>query len=328
MTAGGQHTYPSPDGAASNDRTVYRADQLIDIGRAQEAYDLLRSDPAIHANADALITLSRAADKLQRYGEAYNAARAVTTIEPNRESGWLLLAVALVRMDRPWEALDPARRGLAIAPEHYGSHRIMASVLTDMGHFDEAQIHVSRTMQLDPGGTSGWIALTRLEMARQRWSDAEKSARAALAIDPESDEARVLLGVAQASAGGSRKEAAAMETLVSSLRSNPDQAHVRELIIYMAKPRIMQLPRPIVTLLIVIGIGGVLPVIWAGHILHSWHHVPADVKRLVWADRKARWQVIGMLAGSVAILVGLVVLLIVIFMDARENQCLLDCPES
>ncbi len=320
MTVGGQQSFSSSQGPDPADRTVDRADQLLDIGRAQEAYDLLRSDPATPSSGAALVALAHAADKLERYGEAHDAARAATTMEPDRPSAWLLLAVALMKLDRPYHALAPARQGVAMAPDHYGSHQIMARVLSDLGRFDEAQIHVSRTMALDPDGTSGWVTLARLKLSQQRWSDAEKAARTALSIDPESDEAKVLLSVAQASAGGATKEAAAVETLISALRSNPDQAHVRELIIQLVKPRGLRVPWLIVGLLIVSGVGGLLIVAWAAHILWSWHRVPADIKAFVWADRKAKLQVIGLLAVAVAILVGLVALSVALFVDLMQNR--------
>lgn len=320
MTIGGHQPHPFPDRSAGGYQTVARADQLLDIGRAQEAYDLLRADPETPTSGAALVALSHAADKLERYREARDAAGAATTLDPDRPSGWLLLAVALMKLDFPYDALGPARRGVALAPDHFGSHQIMARVLTDLGRFDEAQIHVSRTMALDPGGTSGWVTLARLQLTQQRWSDAEKSARTALSIDPESDEAKVLLSLAQASTGSTTKQAAAVETLVSTLRSNPDQAHVRELIIHLVKPRGLRIPWPIVALLVVSGIGGVLILVWAAHILWSWSQVPKDVKRLVWADRRAKWQVIGLLALAVAIFIGLVVVSVAVFIDLAESR--------
>jgi hypothetical protein len=40
----------------------------------------------------------------------------------------------------------------------------------------------------------------------------------------------------------------------------------------------------------------VMVVIWTVRAVRRWQTVPADVRRLIWADRQARWRVV--IAGS------------------------------
>jgi tetratricopeptide (TPR) repeat protein len=316
-------TAPRPVAAS----TVNRADHLIAIGRAEEARALLLGDPDTARSPDALVTLSHAYDKLGRYQDALGAAQAATALAPESASACLMMAVALMKLDRPVDAFEPARRGLQLAPQHYGAHQIMARVLSDLGRFEPAQHHVDQVLALDPDGTSGWVTLCRLRLAQRQWAEAEEAARRALRADPGSDEAKLLLSVAQASAGGSAKRNEAMETLIASLRTNPDQAHVKDLLIELVKPTGMPIPWVVATLLIVAGGGGIVLVAWAMWVWGRWRRTPPDVRRLVWTDRRARWRITLGLAVAAVVCVGFTIATVLAVADLRREGCLFDCPE-
>jgi tetratricopeptide (TPR) repeat protein len=281
-------------------RAADRADQLLSLGRASEALDVVSADPETATDADALVVASRCHHRLGQYERALTLAGAALGVDPERLGGRLMLAVSLLSLDRPVDALAPARRAVQQAPYHAGAHQVLARVLSDLGRFEEATIHANQARSLQPDDTAGWVTLARVQLAQQRWHDAAMSARAALALDPEDDEAKVLLGVAQFSGRGRRGRVEAMETLVGALRDNPDQEHIRQLLIEVAWAGGPSLAAVAVWALIAAGTSGagllVMVVIWTVRAVRRWQTVPADVRRLIWADRQARWRVV--IAGS------------------------------
>ncbi len=295
------------------DLNVMRAAHLTSIGRAEEARALLLADPETAANTEALVELSRSLDWLERYDEALEAAEGAVRVGPDEPAGWLMMTLALIKLDRPVDALAAARRSLALAPEHFGSHHLAARTLGDLGRFDEAYEHAAKTMELAPDSPTGWTTLCRVQLAHHRWSEAAESARRALAIEPDSDEAKVLLGIAQGSSGTLDGESQAMETLIDSLRSNPDQHHVRALLVELVKPRRFPIPMFISVPVALLGGVGLILVAWAAWVGFRWYRTPTDVKTLVLADPANRWRIgFGILA-AVVVIVGMFAITIVAF---------------
>jgi predicted Zn-dependent protease len=293
-----------------------RADHLLKVGRAQEALDVLSADGDTPRNADALVLTSRCYHRLGRDGDALEMANAALATDPDHVGAWLMQALSLSFLGRPGEALPPARRAVELAPHHAGSHRVMAMVLSDLGRFHEATVHAHRTRSLNPDDAAGWITLVRVQLAQQQWHDAEMSARAALALDPQSDEAKVLLGVAQYSGRGRQGRLEAMETLVGALRENPDQHHVRRLLMEVAWAGGPSLQAMAVWALIAAATSGaalvVMVVIWTVRTAGRWRTVPPDVRRLIWADRRAKWRIIAVGGALGLFWLGLVALVVAV----------------
>lgn len=302
------------------DITVARSEHLIDIGRAAEALDLLRSDARTPTDAGALVTVARCCHRLERDREAIEAAEAALAIDPDNVGGLLLLALARLSSGWPTEAVDPAARAVQLAPWFRGSHAVMARVFAELGRFPQATFHAHKTMELDPDGPSGWISLCRVQLAQQRWQDAAMSARQALGRDPEDQEARVLLSLAQVNGPGSDGRAQAMDTLVDTLRDNPDHDGVRQFLIEVA---LQSRPRPqlwVPVILVSLFTGGVglivILVIWTATLVQLRSSIPADVRRLVWADRAARYKIVAVVSIVAVVWAVVVIALVAVTIDA------------
>lgn len=300
------------------DIIVARAEHLLDIGRAEEAVGLLLGDSRSGNDAGALVVLAHCYHRLDRDAEAEDAAERCLAIDPERVGGWMMLALSRLAAGRPVDAVPPATRAIELAPWFYGAHSMMSRVLAELGRFPQATVHAHKTMELDPDGTSGWIALCRLALAQQKWDEAAMAATEALSREPENDEARVLLSVAQVNSTSPGGRAMAMETLVATLRDNPDQDAVRKFLIEVAlhsRPK-PQLWLPIIAISFFTGGLGLilLLIVWSVTLYQLWQSIPADIRRLIWADRQARYKIlaVGTVVGAIWLVVlgGLVVVTI------------------
>jgi tetratricopeptide (TPR) repeat protein len=303
-----------------------RADHLLALGRAQEALDLLLADGETARDSRALVAVSRCQHELGHYQQALDVAGAALAIDPDAVGGHLMRAISLLSLRWPVDALPPASRAVALAPEHAGGHRVMSWILAELGRFNEATAHAERARSLEPDDPAGWVALARVQLAQRRWHDAAMSARAALAIDPEDEDAKVALSIAQVAGRGDRGRVEAMETLVGALRDNPDQEHIRELLFEVAWAGGVSIQMIMVWAVLAAATGGVglvaILVIWSFGAVRRWRTVPPDVRRLIWADRRARWKII-VAASALALLwvalIATIVLVVLFEVTAAER---------
>lgn len=278
------------------DRVIERAERLLDVGRPDEAAEILSADGRTATDARALAVLSRAAYQRDDYDGAVGHAERALALDPDLVGGWQMLALSRLATNRPVDAVPASLKAVALAPMFSGAHAVAARAHAELGRFDQATFHAHKAMELDPDGPRGWIALTRVQLAQQRWEDAAQSALAALGRDPESAEARVLLSVAQASAPGKRGRELAMATLVETLRDNPDEEDIRRFLIDVS---LGSLPdRRLWLILIAVtfftrGLGLILMlIVLTVTVISTWRSIPPDIRRLVWADKRGRYRVI------------------------------------
>lgn len=285
----------TPDDPAA--RALGRAQHLASLGRFDEALALLTGDSALAADADALALTAACLHSLDRQDGAVAAARSALAIEPDHVGALRMLAWAHRASDLPVEALKSARLAVAVAPHDIRSLEILALSLGRIGQFNEAIHHAHQVRSLAPDDPLGWRTLASVQLDQQRWSSAETSARAALQRDPEDDSAKIILGVAQAGAGGTRARNASLETLVGLLRSNPNHSDARQLLLVVARSGLPSWPVLLTIVLLAFVTSGlsllVALVVWSVRIRRLWTTLPEEVRALIWADRKSRWMVIG-----------------------------------
>ena len=169
-------------------------------------------------------------------------------------------------------------------------------MLSELGRFEQAMSHAVLARRLAPDLTAGWLAVARVDLARRRWSDAAQSCLAALRLDPDDAEAKVLLGVAQVAGNGRAGRVQAMETLAATLRDNPDSEQVRRMLIAVAWGEGPSLLWTVLLTMIAIATGGVglvaLLGVWTYSVWQRWSTVPVDIRSLVWADRVSRRKIL------------------------------------
>ena len=308
-------TEPLSDGGASPfdqfDLVVARAEHLLDIGRAEEALAVVQGDARTATDARALVVLAQCYHQLDRDREAADAAERSLAVDPERPGGWLLLALARLGEGRPVDAVPAAERGVELAPWFAPAHGVAVRVYSELGRFDQAQHHAHKVLELDPDGPAGWVSICRLEIARQRWDEAAMAANQALERDPENDEARILLGMAQVNSPRGSGREQAMATIAATLRDNPDQEALRRFLIDVAlhsrpKPQIWL---PIIAIsILATGLGLLLFLIaWTATLYQTWNSISTDIRRLVWADRRTRYKIVAV--GTVLVAIWLFLLI-------------------
>ncbi len=278
-------------------RALGQAQQLALLKRHDEALALLTGDSALAVDPDALALTAGCLHSLDRQDDAVVAARSALAIEPDHPGALRMLAWAHRASDLPVEAFRSARLAVAAAPYDVRSHEILSLSLGRIGRFDEAIHHAHQVRSLAPDDALGWRTLASVQLEQQRWSDAEMSARVALQLDPEDDSAKIILGAAQVSAGGTRGRDASLETLVGLLRSNPNHSDARELLLVVARSGLPSWPMLLGIVLLAFVTSGlpllVALVVWSARTRRLWMTLPDEVRALIWADRRSRWTVIG-----------------------------------
>ncbi|MEV4948565.1 tetratricopeptide repeat protein [Streptomyces sp. NPDC053755] len=168
-----------------------RADALYDTGRyeqaAAHAARHLATDPE---DATALVLLARCQHRLGREEEALASVEQALRSEPDALGGWLMRTHVLLALKRYEEAEWSARRSVELAPQYWGSHYALGSVL-------DRSVRAERKLE------------------------AYQAARAAVALAPEESDAHFLVGLTAHRVGDHRLAQRAYET---ALRLNPESS--------------------------------------------------------------------------------------------------------
>lgn len=300
-----------------SDAVVTKAQHLILIGRHGEAVALLTSSDETATSDRALAALSKAYRLSGQLDEALDAAFAAAALEPESVEAFLQQVQALCGLGRPHEAVAPISRALILAPTLLVVHYFAADVHRRIRALDTALAHAHMCLELDPDSELGWDAIARVQMIRGEWASVATTTQRMLELNPESVDAKYLLGVAQANIGGTQKKQA-FETLISVLRADPTQQNIRALLIDLARPR-FQVPWWAILLLFITGVIGVLIPLWAGVVVNRWFQLPKDVRALVWADRGARVRIALSLFVAVVIIIGTIALSVAIIIEFLRN---------
>ncbi|GAB2928281.1 hypothetical protein GCM10027203_30300 [Nonomuraea fastidiosa] len=128
---------------------------------------------------------------------ALDAARYAADREPTAEWPQRLISLAHERLGRDADALPAARRAVELSPGSWPARLRLASVLRRIpGRWQEAVEHAALAGKFAPEQPSPAVMLGDLALLRGEHVRAERSYRAALAIDPGNPQARVNLGLA------------------------------------------------------------------------------------------------------------------------------------
>ncbi|MFJ3584984.1 tetratricopeptide repeat protein [Streptomyces sp. NPDC090127] len=184
-----QH-HPRP-GQGEMNPTVDRADALFDVGRYEQAAGLvaqhLATDPEDPA---ALVLLARCQHRLGREKEALDTVERALRAEPDALPGWLMRTHVLLALKRYEEAEQAARHAVELAPQYWGSHYALGTVL-------------DRSVRTE------------------RRREAYEAARTAVALAPEESDAHFLVGLTAQRTGNHQVAQQAYET---ALRLNPESS--------------------------------------------------------------------------------------------------------
>jgi Flp pilus assembly protein TadD len=174
-----------------------RADQLLAIGRAAAAIELLAKHIATHPeDASALRLLAAAHTDLDRYADALRWADRAVAVEPLVAGAWHSRATALLGLEQVDEAIVAATRAVELEPDNWVEQYLLGRALVHGPNRSRDAIRVARiTVDLAPTEADAHVLLG---MAYSRLGDTEAESaayRAALGLDPQNTSARNNLAV-------------------------------------------------------------------------------------------------------------------------------------
>ncbi len=137
----------------------------------------------------------------RQYGRAARLLGDAVGREPDSVPVLALLAHALRMVSRYDEAIDCARRVVALQPTQAGSHGLLAGVLIGAGQHEEAITTAEEAIRLDPRVPGGFWAVASASYELGQFSQAVRAARRGLAIHPRAMHLRQHLAMSLAADG-------------------------------------------------------------------------------------------------------------------------------
>ena len=138
--------------------------------------------------ADVFAENAAAMNKLHRYDEAENMARAAVAIEPGHVSAMRYLVKALLSQSRYEDGLTCGRRLIQLSPANAADHVLLGWATFTMERFDETLQLANKAIELDADSAEARYLLSRVYKNVQQWQTALDMAEQALTIAPENPE--------------------------------------------------------------------------------------------------------------------------------------------
>ncbi|MCB1228014.1 MAG: tetratricopeptide repeat protein [Verrucomicrobiales bacterium] len=139
----------------------------------------------------------------RRYPEAADFFKLALAQDPNSADAYMHLALCWMREPgKEKDAVDAARRAVALEPEHGGLHAILALTLTNMARdgekavFQQALTAAQTAISLAPDLPLAHGVEAQVLLRLQKFPEAEAAARRALELDPEDTDATEMLSSA------------------------------------------------------------------------------------------------------------------------------------
>lgn len=173
-----------PDFAETPQAVALRAQSLVQMGRPQQAIDLL--EPAIASSPDAFVLRQVAAiayGKLERHDDAIVAARMAVAMNPESAQLQIVLAHRLVAANRSDEAVAPALDAVRSEPENSSAQALAAEAFRRSGEPVAAMEHAREAVRLNPERHQG--VMGRVLLMYGRWEEAERALLRATVAFPE-----------------------------------------------------------------------------------------------------------------------------------------------
>jgi tetratricopeptide (TPR) repeat protein len=130
------------------------------------------------------------------YAESIDEIGKAVALDPLVPNGQLNWGVALMRENRPEEAIVHYRESLKNSPDGVPALTNLCAALAGLNRLDEASSDCERALLLDANDRDGHLNLGVILAKQGRLDDAVTQFRAALALDPGLQKARDDLGLA------------------------------------------------------------------------------------------------------------------------------------
>jgi serine/threonine-protein kinase len=166
--------------------------------------------------SSALISVMRPFEVMPR---AKRAAMEALRLDPRLAQAFAALGWVTFFFDRQWEqGLALTRRAVTIAPSYAFGHFTQGACHTILGQFDDALACFERALQLDPLSLRVLRALAWTLSAAGRFEEAERRARVAVDLSPDSSEPYYMMALIYLQ---SRKIADALGAIQKGHRGSP-----------------------------------------------------------------------------------------------------------
>lgn len=160
------------------------------------SHDSFNSAEACHQRGELLRVQQRHADAAQMFQRALQA-------DANYAPSYAMLALCWMREDgKAAQAVDAARRGVALEPENAFHRSVLALAIAASAKdgqdavLQEARVVASHAVQLDPDSDFSHAIEAQIYLRLRKYPEAEASARRALALDMENSGAAEVLSIA------------------------------------------------------------------------------------------------------------------------------------
>jgi len=121
-------------------------------------------------------------------------------LDPKNPDGYLGLASAEQRMDRPQEALKAFFKAIEVAPQYFRAYQKLGGFYYDLGEYEKSAEQLRKVVELTANSPEGYVSLSSVYIKLGRYTDAERELRTALGLR-ETLDAHVNLGAALAYEG-------------------------------------------------------------------------------------------------------------------------------
>ncbi len=151
---------------------------------------------------EAHISLSTLLFGENKSDEAIELAERAIEISPHDPDSYRHFSRDLMQAGMATRALDTLTRGALAVPTDASLHQDVAALCTELGQTREAALAWMRTLEINPDLLIGWLKLGGLHLSASAFEPAVECGRRAVAIDPDSSDARILLALSLAESGG------------------------------------------------------------------------------------------------------------------------------
>ena len=257
----------------------------LEQGRPERALEALRREPQ-EESSEVWVVRAWSEFALERFDDASISASRGLALSPDEASLHLLRAEAARRTGRLVDAEAAILRALALAPDDSDLLCSYAKTVAAAGQLDKAEKLLARAESIDPGSANTRALRATLEWIR-RPGGGERSAREALADDPDDVTASVHLALAlsdrahvHATARHARRAATADPTNADLIAFARETAMHTHWAIRPLWPIMRWGPMPVwiagVVLLVLARtllpapVAGALGLLWLGYAIYSW----------------------------------------------------------
>jgi predicted O-linked N-acetylglucosamine transferase (SPINDLY family) len=130
-----------------------------------------------------------------RVEEAAVLARSLAERFPTHAPSWRAFGIAMHRLGRMREAIEPLGRAIDLVPADHESRRILADALRDQGLHTESEAHCRLIVEQHPQHAEAHRLLGMALHAQMRFGEAEACSRRAVELAPMSVDAGSMLAV-------------------------------------------------------------------------------------------------------------------------------------